>query len=65
MDENLAELLRQLPDFGAQAEFFAMDDACPVCRALAGRVFDPCEAPIIPVPNCENDICRCDYLPLV
>jgi hypothetical protein len=26
-------------------------------------VFDPREAPVIPVPRCKNETCRCDYLP--
>jgi hypothetical protein len=63
MDPNLKELLRDLRNHGAKAEFYAMDDACWVCRALAGRVFDPREAPTIPVPDCQNEACRCDYLP--
>lgn len=65
MDENLAILLQSLAESGIEAEFFAMDDACPVCRSLAGKLFDATDATTIPVPTCENDICRCDYLPVV
>jgi len=63
VDPDLKELLRDLRNHGAKAEFFAEPDACPACRALAGRVFDPGEAPVIPVPRCKNETCRCDYLP--
>jgi hypothetical protein len=60
---DLKELLRDLRNHGAKAEFYAADDACEACRALAGKVFDPREAPTIPVPACRNEACRCDYLP--
>ena len=63
VDPNLKELLRDLRNHGAKAEFFAENDACLPCRALAGKVFDPRDAPVIPVRNCRNDRCRCDYLP--
>ena len=55
--------LKRILNGGTEAEFFAMDDACPPCRALAGKVFDPREAPVIPVRDCRNEACRCDYLP--
>ena len=57
--------LADLADAGLQAEYFGAYDACPACRALAGRIFDPRVAPRIPVAACSNDICRCDYLPVV
>jgi hypothetical protein len=63
MDPNLRELLRDLRNHGMKAEFYASDDACSVCRALGGKVFDPRDAPTIPMPDCLNDTCRCDYLP--
>jgi hypothetical protein len=63
VDPDIKELLRDLRNHGTEAEFFAMDDACPPCRALAGKVFDPRDAPVIPVRDCRNDACRCDYLP--
>src|SRR5664280_1965845 len=46
-------------------EHHAADDACPTCRALHCRTFDPRSAPPISVPGCERAACRCDYLPLV
>ena len=48
---------------GTRLEFYACPDACLVCRALLGKVFEPHDAPMIPVPNCTNQLCRCDYLP--
>jgi hypothetical protein len=37
-------------------------DSCPVCLALAGRVYDPDEAPVIPVGDCTDPGgCRCAY----
>ena len=30
---------------------------------VGGRDFDPRHAPLIPVIDCTNEICRCDYLP--
>jgi hypothetical protein len=63
MDANLRELLRDLRNHGMQAEFYAEDDACAVCRAFTGKVFDPRDAPTIPVRGCRNKTCRCDYLP--
>jgi hypothetical protein len=64
MDSNLRDLLRDVRRFGGEVEFFAMEDACPICRALRGKRFDPREAPTIPVPHCQNEACRCDYLPV-
>ena len=63
MNPDLRELLRDLRNHGMQAEFYAEDDACRVCRSLAGKVFDPRDAPPIPVRDCRNETCRCDYLP--
>lgn len=60
-----AESLARMAEFGAKAQFSAMPDACPACRALNGRVFEPQAAPPIPVPGCANEICRCDYSPLL
>jgi hypothetical protein len=45
-------------------EHLAAADACPTCRALRGEMFGPESAPPIPVPGCERDACRCDYLPV-
>jgi hypothetical protein len=36
-------------------EHHAADDACPACRALHYRTFDPRSAPPIPVPGCERE----------
>jgi hypothetical protein len=63
VETDLKELLRDLRNHGMKAEFFAEDDACAACRSLAGKVFDPRDAPVIPLRGCQNDACRCDYLP--
>jgi hypothetical protein len=37
-------------------------DSCPVCQAVAGRVYLPDEAPIIPIAGCRHPRgCRCAY----
>ena len=59
----MASTLRDYARLGVMAEFLAVDDACSVCRAFRGRIYDPREAPPIPVPGCLNPLCRCDYLP--
>jgi hypothetical protein len=64
MDPSLRKLLRDVATVGGQVMFFAMEDACPVCLMLVGRVFDPAIAPAIPVRGCKNEVCRCDYLPV-
>jgi hypothetical protein len=38
---------------------------CPACAAVAGRQFAIADAPTIPIPGCSNEICRCDYLPVI
>jgi hypothetical protein len=64
-----AAMIRTLAEYvtaGVRAvEHHAADDACPTCGALHCRTFDPRSAPPIPVPGCERDACRCDYLPVV
>jgi hypothetical protein len=38
------------------------DDACPTCRALADIVYDPADAPLIPIAGCTHaGGCRCAY----
>ena len=64
-----AAMVRTLAEYIAAGifniEHHAAEDACPTCRALHCRTFDPRSAPPIPVPGCERAACRCDYLPLV
>lgn len=39
-------------------------DSCAACQALAGRVYEAAEVPIIPVQQCSNPRgCRCVYDP--
>ncbi len=37
-------------------------DSCPTCQALAGIVYHPDQAPIIPIAGCSHPSgCRCAY----
>ena len=62
MDPHVQRSINDAIEHGLLVEFYAAPDACLVCRALLGRVFAPHDAPVIPVPNCTNERCRCDYL---
>jgi hypothetical protein len=64
VDPKLRKALAQYAAMGIRVEFFAVPDACPSCRMLAGKLYDPRSAPEIPVPSCEREFCRCDYLPV-
>lgn len=61
MADSLQEILVELADRGLKVMFVAYPDACRACRKLQGRVFDPLEAPPIPVPECLTPPCRCRY----
>jgi hypothetical protein len=61
MKEYLQEALTGLAQRGLKARFVACPDACPACRKLHGRVFEPLEAPLIPVQRCLTPPCRCRY----
>jgi hypothetical protein len=50
---------------GVLVSLSAADDACPACRTLDGRTFDPRSAPAAPIRGCVNLICRCFYTPVV
>ena len=63
MDPHVQRTINDAIEHGALVEFYAAPDACLVCRVWLGKVFDPHEAPVIPVPDCTNRACRCDYLP--
>jgi hypothetical protein len=61
-----SEALRSYTEAGARSvEIDGADDACPACAAVIGRMFTLSAAPPIPVPGCSNEICRCEYLPVV
>jgi hypothetical protein len=61
MDDHLQEMLAELVQEGLKARFVARPDACPACRKLHGRVFDPMEAVPLPVEECLTPPCRCRY----
>ena len=61
-----AESLRSYRELGVPiVEMIGSDDSCLACAAVNGRRFALANAPAIPVPGCSNEICRCDYLPIV
>ncbi len=41
--------------------FVARPDACRACRSMQGRVFEPREAPPLPLRECLTPPCRCRY----
>ncbi|HEM62542.1 MAG TPA: hypothetical protein ENO24_09640, partial [Chloroflexi bacterium] len=55
------EMLADLANRGLKAMFVARPDACRVCRSMQGRVFDPLEAPALPLEQCLTPPCRCWY----
>jgi uncharacterized protein (DUF983 family) len=60
------EALRSYSEAGVhRVQMCGASDPCPSCAAVAGRLFALSAAPAIPVPGCGNEICRCDYLPVV
>ena len=62
MDPNVQRTVNNANKSGAKVEFYASPDACLACRALLGKVFDPVDAPIIPLLECQSPPCRCDYV---
>ena len=63
MDHHVQRTINDAIEQGTLVELYVAPDACLVCRALLGKVFEPHDAPLIPVPDCTNEMCRCDYLP--
>lgn len=61
MNEYFQEVLSGLARRGLKARYVARPDACPVCRKLQGRIFEPLEAPSIPLEGCQTPPCRCRY----
>lgn len=61
--EAIRANLRFYSDYGLRARHIANRNACPTCRGLDGREYDPKKAPRIPVTGCTNDVCRCEYSP--
>ncbi len=48
-----------------QVEIMSPQDPCPACAALLGRPYATGHAPLLPLPDCEHDVCRCDYVPVL
>lgn len=55
------EMLGDLANRGLKAMFVACPDACRACRSMQGRVFEPLEAPALPLRECLTPPCRCWY----
>jgi hypothetical protein len=59
--ENVRETPIAVAKQGLKVMFVAHPDACRVCRGLQGRIFDPLEAPPLPLEDCLTPPCRCRY----
>jgi rubrerythrin len=60
------EALRAYSKAGVhRVQMCGASDPCPSCAAVANRLFALSAVPPIPVFGCSNEICRCDYLPVV
>lgn len=46
MDPDVQRTINEAMQHGALVEFYAAPDACLVCRALLGKVFEPHDAPL-------------------
>jgi hypothetical protein len=50
----------------AGVQVLTSDDSCPHCRALAGHVYTPDNAPRLPYAGCTHpEGCRCAYAPVM
>jgi hypothetical protein len=61
MAERVQEVLVDLAQRGLKVMFVARPDACRACRRMQGRVFEPREAPKLPLEECLTPPCRCRY----
>jgi hypothetical protein len=61
MSQGVQEMLTDLASRGLKAMWVARPDACPACRSMQGRVFQPLEAPALPFEECLTPPCRCWY----
>jgi hypothetical protein len=41
------------------------NESCGVCRSLSNTVFEPANAPQLPLAGCQNVYCNCRYEPVV
>jgi hypothetical protein len=61
MEESVQPTAVDLARQGFKVMLVAHPDACRVCRNLQGRIFDPAEAPPLPLAECLTPPCRCRY----
>jgi hypothetical protein len=59
--KNVRETSTAVAKQGLKVMFVAHPDSCRVCRGLQGRIFDPREAPPVPLEECLTPPCRCRY----
>ena len=57
----MQEALVGLAEQGLKVMLVAHPDACGACRAMQRRIFDPLEAPRLPLEGCLTPPCRCRY----
>lgn len=61
MIENVQARLVGLGGHDLKVMFVAYPDACRACRSLQARIFDPGDAPPLPLKDCLTPPCRCRY----
>ena len=62
--ESFEATIRSCRESGiTEVEYIVSDDACAVCRPLAGRHFDWRSAPPLPRAGCRSEFCRCGVAP--
>ena len=47
---------------GARVRIGCADDACEVCKAMAGRTYAPSDVPRLPIRGCMRERCRCQFV---
>ncbi len=47
---------------GAWVRIGCADDACEVCKAMAGRTYTPSDVPRLPIRGCMRARCRCQFV---
>jgi hypothetical protein len=60
--EYSAETAMRFARSGALVRIATADDACEVCRAMAGRVYLPSDVPRLPIRGCTHKACRCSFV---
>ena len=61
MVERLQGTITSLAKHELKLMLVAYPDACRACRNMQARVFDPVDAPPVPLKECLTPPCRCRY----